>query len=293
MLASMNRYGTAMDSSNPYEAPQAELRGVSAGSEGELANAVAPFVASYRHLRILAVLCGLGALASSCGMVATRASTPVPTGQLVAMFAVITGGYLVAAVLFFRMAGIMRALVKEPTLVKVAAVLNRLTQTWVVGLGVLIFMFAGSWAQRLTTASAVTPALWTLDPQEGVVGAAVRLRRVLVVVVVAAVLIMIAGVGGVFLTSAPPTPGVSQGMLRAITLGSGIVQLALLWLVWRQVPALEGFIARPSAASLKAVATAHAVIWRVVVWGIGLIFLLGVVAAVALPILFTGPRLAP
>jgi hypothetical protein len=271
-----------MDLSNPYKPPEAVLGATSIGSELELAGAVAPFVASYRPLRILALLCGLGALVSGAGMLTGNA---MPQGQVVGMIAVIAGGYGMASILLFRLASGMRTLAKEPTLTKVAAVLNRMTQTWVVGLGALVLLFVGSWAQRFVAATAVTTTVWQTGPQESLVVSAGKLRRVLVIVVVVAAGIMLLGIVGVFVT-APATPGVSPSMLRSITIASALVQLAMLWLVWRQVPALDDFIARPDAASLRRVAAAHALIWRVIVGGIGLAFLLGIVAAVALPIVF-------
>ncbi|HSI03285.1 MAG TPA: hypothetical protein VLC93_02350, partial [Myxococcota bacterium] len=196
-----------MDLSNPYKPPEAVLGTASIGSEAELADAVAPFVASYRALRILGLLCTLAVIGSGCGMFA---SGTIPEGQVGALLAVITASYLMAAILLFRLASSMRTLAKEPTMAKVAAVLNRMTQTWAVGLGVLVLMFVGSWAQRLAAATAVTPTLWQVGPRDDVVVSAGTLRRVLVIVVAGAAVLMLMGLVGVFVMPPPGASGMSS-----------------------------------------------------------------------------------
>ncbi len=272
-----------MDLSNPYKPPEAVLGAVAIGSEAELAAAVVPFVASHRNLRILGLLAALGALVSGLG---SMSSGTLPEGSVAVMLALVTGAYFVASMLLFRLASGVKTLAKEPTLAKVAGVLDRMTQTWVIGVGALVLMSAGSWAQRVVAATAATPAMWQLGPHDTIVAAAAKLRRVLVIAIGTTGALMFIGLAGNVVKPPPESAAMGASMLLTITLVSAVVQLGFLWLVWRQIPALDDFIARPNAATLRQVASAHALIWRVIVAAIGLVMLAGMIAAVALPMVF-------
>lgn len=80
----------------------------------------------------------------------------------------------------------------------------------------------------------------------------------------------------------------SAAAVRGITLGACIFQLGGVWLVWRQVPLLAAFIAKPSAAALKSVAAAHQLIWRIVAWGLLVLFVGAMAVAVTMPFMLRG-----
>lgn len=266
-----------MDLTNPYSAPNATL--ASDVAEPTLADAAAPFVASRGPLRVLSALMGVAALGTAFSAV----QPALDTHSYVRYAALITSvSYVASVFVMWRMASAVSVLAKAPSMANIVVTLERLAQTWFIATVVLGVTFVSGLAHRLIFASAIAGGMWEPGVQVPVIAAATRLRRTILVSVGLSAFTLVVSVGSAIVKPPPTTLGATQFLV--VTVVSGVVQLGALFLVWRQVPALDAFIARPSSATLRTVGRAHRVIWRVMVWALFATAVIGMVAAIAIPL---------
>ncbi len=275
-----------MTSENPYNAPSAALGTAIEPLEGDLAHAVQGFIVTRTFIRLIAIL-ALVVLAFSVlgfGLAAMAPSTVSKSTQLVGMGTVIFI-YGVFGIMLFRLSSPLYALAEHKTWENVTFVFQRMTQTWTMGIVTFVLMLLGGFALRFTGAMAAIAGAQVVGAND-TVGAARQLRNMLRVFVGLAAS---SAVLNVLLTWLAPMQ--SQAILGATfmwgtVVGGLVVQAVILFFVWRHVPALDTFIAQPSAATLAHVAHAHRMLWRLVLVVVVLLIaiaVLGVNAAIAIP----------
>lgn len=261
-----------MDSSNPYEAPRAEVVSEPLASS-ELAAAVADLPKSRGPVLFLAIACVVLALASagqSLVMVATSYGAMSSSfGIIMISVASTIITYLVSAGLLLWMWTDLKKVSGNPSTTDVARVFDTLARIWMVFAGLLFIPLLSSVAMSVVPmvmpiAGAVIAGL---AGSSDLLAAATRWRNMVRVFIIVGGVMLLVRAAMTFGTGYFTPATVGWGMQAQFWLfGGTIIQLGVGALMWRQVPALEAFIATPNAATLTTVAATHRFTWRFLAW---------------------------
>ena len=268
-------------SDNPYAAPNATLGSNPVIANDDLTDAVQGFVTTRRLIFNLGVLSfiiavlSLGALA----VVATQSQATqrglMGIGQLVVI-------YFVVGVVLLRTSRPLYALAQNPTWTNVESTFNRITQMWTISLIGVAFGVLSNIALRFFAAPAAAFAAAN-TAGNAITDAAGRLSKMLRLCVGASIAASAFNIASTALAPTPEQKALGTSLWLMLAVGAAF-QVLFLWLVWRQVPLLDRFIAAPSAATLEPVARAHRTLWRTSFWAIIVVFVIGVVAAIVVSV---------
>ena len=261
-----------MSDTNPYEAPRADIGPGFAASASDLAAALADFTRSRAPLLAVAVLLcvmavvGVGSALYALATIAGDFGAGMSVTFL--FLGVSAGGNILAAVSVFWLRQVLAALGPSATLDQVALAMRRLGNFWMLA--------AVLWCLPTLSNLAMTFGFWMFPMLGAVVGAgpserplvdgAVRWRNMVRVCLIAGAVLILLKVATQVVSPFAAT-GLVAFESRVWLFGGVLAQLGLGAMAWRQVPALEAFIALPSPTTLAAVATAHRAFWRVAAWG--------------------------
>ncbi|MEZ0312272.1 MAG: hypothetical protein ACAI38_10890 [Myxococcota bacterium] len=278
-----------MSDTNPYEAPRSEI-GPGFGA-GDVATALADFTRSRAPMLGVAFMLGFMALV---GLVSTMYAFGGFTGNLggamsitFLFLGVSVGGNLLGAGAVLWLRQVLAGLGPSTTVEQLTTALRRLGNFWLLA--------AILWCAPALANVAMSVGLWMipvlgtavagLPRDNALLAAAERWRNMVRICLAAGGALILLKVGAQVFSPFAAT-GLAAVESRVWLVGGVLMQLALGTLAWRQVPALEAFVAQPTPATLTLVAATHRTFWRVTAWGAVAVAAFNALSTVVMNLLF-------
>ncbi len=252
-----------MSDTNPYQAPRADIgQGVALG---DFTAALADFTHSRAPLLGVAItFCVMAVVGTASTLYSLWHidSSARNIGMVYVATSLVTNLLSTAAVFWLRQ--VVATAEKTTTVEALTTLLRRIGSFWL--LAAVLWCAPMVVNLALSFGLYVFPILGTLavmpTRDAPLIAAAQRFRTMVRICL---------GVGGVMVLFAVGSQVISplslSGVIaiqaRVSVFGGVMVQLALGAMAWRQVPALEAFVAQPSASTLAPVAAAHRAFWKV------------------------------
>ncbi len=262
---------------NPYAAPKSVPS--AATTDADLADALAPLVASRPYLVTMAVLSALAALIGIAPILAFVFFSGRPS--VLFLGAAVPAAVNVAiAVMLARTSSAVGLLRSEATFAKLTYVLGVMGQMWMVAAVAALSPLASAIVFSISSMVGSVAALGFYT-ESSLLGAAHHLRSMMRLFLVVGALPVAARVFSLLYTvrtydSLDGSIFMHMGLSNvAIVLFSGTVG----WVVWRQLPLLGAFIARPESATLAAWAAAQRTLWQTCTFGLVMFIIFQMLAA--------------